>query len=561
MRDIIDIFLRQDAAQTILLLTLISVVGLALGRIKIGSVRLGGGFVFFTAILAGHLAGKAGIAVNAPMMDIAKNFGLVIFVYTLGLQCGPGFFSSMRKGGGKLLFSVSMVILLGTLMTVGLILWSPMGAPESVGLLSGAATNTASMIAAQQTVLDIDPSAVQTSHDVASAYAVAYPFSILAGILCMMLLKAVFKRSAARSAGRGSDEFTEVQTVLVTNPAVFGRQVQEVVSSSQFNFVISRIWHEGIVHIPLSDTVIADGDRLMIICNKDDRASLARFFGCAEDKDWNLPDIDWDIIDKNLVSHHVSVTKADVVGKELGTLHLRNRFGVNITRINRAGFTLVPSAATTLQFGDRLTVVGDEEKIKAMGKFVGNEEKRLNSPRLIPILAGIFLGVLLGSVPIALPGLSSPMKFGIAGGPIIIGILLGAFGPRLHIQTFTTRAALLMLREMGITFFFAALGFGVGGTFVETVFCAQGLRWIGLSVALAAIPVLIMGFVNEKILHLDFAKSAGALCCSVSNSNAMNFISGELESDVPAEVYATVYPVVIFLRVFIAQILLIIFGI
>ncbi|MDO5442697.1 MAG: putative transporter [Bacteroidia bacterium] len=556
----VEIFSQGSVAQTVLLLTAISIVGLALGRIKIGSFSLGSSFVFFAALAAGHFAHRLGIATNESMMDFAKNFGLIIFVYTLGLQMGPGFFSSLRKGGVKLNLSAMGVTLIGSLMAVIIALSTGIGIPEMMGLFSGTTTNTPAMIAAQQTVLDLDPDAVAKSHDVASAYAVGYPFSVLTVILCVSLMRKMFPESAAKASGKSTDKYTAATEVRVLNPGFYGKTVQEIVHESGFHFVISRLWRNGSVQIPVSDTRLQKNDHLMVICSKDDIHKFGDLFGREENTDWNRPDIDWNIIDKNLVSKHLRVTKEAVVGISLEKLKLRNKFGVNITRINRAGITLIPGADTALQFGDRLTVVGDEEKIKALGKAVGNEEVRLNEPRLIPILTGIFLGVLLGSIPIAIPGMSSPLKLGIAGGPIIMGILMGALGPKIHITTYTTRAANFMLRQMGITFFFASLGFSVGGSFVETVFCAEGLKWAGLAVVMAAVPFLLMAFVNDRILHLDFCQNAGLLCGSYTNPNALAYVNGLLDNDNSAEAYATVYPLTTFIRVFVAQFVIILLG-
>lgn len=561
MHWLIDIFTQTSSAQTVLLLTAISIVGLLLGRIRIGKFSLGGSFVFFAAIAMGHFAHRAGLQTNDSMMDIAKNFGLVIFVYALGLQMGPGFFSSLRKGGLKLNLSAMMVTVLGSLLAVAAAFILGLGIPDTMGILSGATTNTPAMIASQQTVLDLDPSAVQASFDVASAYAVGYPFSVLTVILCVSLLRRMFPASAERSSGRGGDKYTAVTEVCVNNPAFYGMAVRDVVNRSGFHFVISRLWRNGQVQIPVSDTVLHRNDHLMIICSKDDLHRFGSLFGHEEDTDWNRPDIDWNIIDKTLVSKHLRVTQENVVGIPLSKLKLRNKFGVNITRINRAGMTLVPDANTTLQFGDRLTVVGDESKIDTLGKAVGNEEARLNEPRLVPLLVGIFLGVLLGSIPVAIPGMSSPVKLGIAGGPIVMGILMGAFGPKLHITTYTTRAANLMLRQLGITFFFASLGFSVGGTFVENVFCARGLEMAALSVILAAVPILLVAIFNEKVLHLDFGQNIGLLCGSYTNPNALAYANTLMGNDNAAEAYASVYPLTTFMRVFLAQFMIILFGV
>lgn len=554
----IELFSQGSVPQTILLLTLISIIGLALGRIKVGGVQLGSSFVFFAAIAAGHFVQKFGIQTNAAMMDLAKNFGLVLFVYTLGLQCGPGFFSSLRKGGLKLVLCATATIVLGTACTILIPLFTSVKPYEAVGLLSGAVTSTPALISAQQTVLDIDPSASDAANAVGAAYAVGYPFSVLTVILCIMLLKALFPKSARSSTGKATDRYTAITEVHVCNSELFGKTVMDVVRASGFHFVISRLWRDGKVHIPVSDSVLREDDHLLIICDKEDIHKFGKIFGHEENRDWNRPNVDWNILDGKLVSVHLRVTRNHIVGMSLNELKLRNKYGVNITRINRAGITLVPSGDTTLQFGDRLTVVGDEAKIKALAKVLGNEEQKLNEPRLIPILTGIFLGVLLGSIPVVIPGISTPLKLGIAGGPIIMGILMGALGPKLHITTYTTRAANLMVRQLGITFFFASLGLGVGGGFVDTVFTAQGLKWAGLAVLLAALPLLVMGIFNEKVLKMDFAKNVGMLCGTATNPNALAYCNSILENDNPAEAYATVYPLTVFLRIFLAQILILI---
>lgn len=552
--------MQGSVAQTILLLAFISIVGLALGRIKVGGVSLGGGFVFFAAIATGHFASRLGIQTCAPMMELAKNFGLVVFVYTLGLQCGPGFFSSLRKGGGTPILSCIAVIVIGTALTLAITLPAGLSVPQAIGLLSGSVTNTPALISAQQTVLDLNPAAVEDANDVGAAYAVAYPFSILGAMLCIMIMNRMFPSSLKRGSGEDADKYTGVTEVRALNEQVCGKTVAEIVRQSRFHFVISRLWRDGKVQIPLSDTLVHKGDHLLIICNKDDLHRFGEVFGYEEDTDWNRPDIDWNIIDGKLVSQHIRVTRDDVIGISMSQLKIRNKFGVNITRINRAGITIIPSASTTLQFGDRLTVVGDENKIKALGKAMGNEEQKLNDPKLIPILTGIFLGVLLGSIPISLPGISTPLKLGIAGGPIIVGILMGAFGYKLHLTTYTTRSANLMLRQMGITFFFASLGFSVGGGFVETVLCLQGLKWAALSLVIAMVPMLLVGIFNEKVLRMDYTRNVGLVCGSMCNPNALNYACSTMGNDSPAEAYATVYPLTIFIRVFISQILVIILS-
>lgn len=546
-------------AQTILLLCLISIIGLMVGDVKFGKMQLGGSMVFFIAIIFGHFAHKEGIEVNQAMMDLAKNFGLIIFVYTLGLQVGPGFFSSLRRGGLNMMASSLATIVLASLIAVLIASFTDTGVAESIGLLSGAVTNTPGLIAAQQTVLDMNPEATLDALHVGSAYAVAYPMSVMGVIFTVMLLTMMFPSSARKSQGSANDKYTAVTEVSVSNPAIIGKTVREAVKMSDKKFVISRIWHNGRVEIPVSGSVICEGDHLLIICSKDDMHSFESVFGHEEaDTDWNRPDIDWDSIDKSLISSYLHVTHKDAVGKTVEQLRLRNRYGVNITRIRRAGISLIPGPGTILQFGDRLTVVGEKERIKEMSKVIGNEEVKLSEPHLIPLLLGIFLGVFLGSIPIIIPGISVPIKLGIAGGPIIMGILMGIWGPKLHLITYTSPAANQLIRKFGITFFYASLGFGVGENFVETVFCIQGLIWAGLALIIAVVPILVMGIFNEKVLKMDFAQNMGVLTGVMTNPNALAYANEQLGNENAAEAYATVYPLTNIVRIFVAQMLIII---
>lgn len=553
-----ELFMQGSVAQTILLLCLISIIGLMVGDIKFGKMQLGGSMVFFIAILFGHFAHKEGIEVNQAMMDLAKNFGLIIFVYTLGLQVGPGFFSSLRRGGLNMMASSLATIALASVIAVLIALFTNTGVPESIGLLSGAVTNTPGLIAAQQTVLDMNPEATLDALHVGSAYAVAYPMSVMGVIFTVMLLTMMFPASAKKSQGSANDKYTAVTEVSVSNPAIIGKTVREAVKMSDRKFVISRIWHNGRVEIPVSSSVICEGDHLLIICSKDDMHSFESVFGHEEaDTDWNRPDIDWDSIDKSLISSYLHVTHKDAVGKTVEQLRLRNRYGVNITRIRRAGISLIPGPGTILQFGDRLTVVGEKERIKKMSKVIGNEEVKLSEPHLIPLLLGIFLGVFLGSIPIIIPGISIPIKLGIAGGPIIMGIIMGIWGPKLHLITYTSPAANQLIRKFGITFFYASLGFGVGRNFVETVFCIQGLIWAGLALIIAVVPILIMGIFNEKVLKMDFAQNMGVLTGVMTNPNALAYANEQLGNENAAEAYATVYPLTNIVRIFVAQMLII----
>lgn len=552
-----ELFTTGSAVQTILILTIVSATGLAMGHVKIKKFSFGNSFVFFAAIAAGHLLKELGVQTDTHMMDLAKNFGLIIFVYILGLQVGPGFFSSIRKGGFHLILSALIMIALGSAIALAAALLGIVDAPEALGLLSGSVTNTPSLIAAQQTVTDISNGVEDMALKVGSAYAVAYPFSVLGVVSSVIILTTIFKNSASKASGDGGNQYTAATEVCVTKEDMAGKTVRETVKSTNKNFVISRIWHDGMVQIPTSDTVIRLGDHLLIICNTEDMHSFETIFGHEESTDWNRPDIDWDSIDKNLVSNYLYVTQDAIVGKTVAELKLRNRYGVNITRISRAGIVLVPTASTVLQFGDRLTVVGEKARIKDMSAIIGNKEEKLREPHLISLLLGVFIGVLFGSLPIFIPGMSTPFKLGIAGGPIIIGILMGMFGHKLGLITYSNPAANQTVRQLGITFFYASLGLGVGSNFFETAFCLQGLKWAAMALAISVLPMFIMCIVNEKLFKMNFAHNIGTLTGVMTNPNGLAYINDVLGNENAAEAYATIYPLTNIVRIFIAQFMVI----
>jgi AspT/YidE/YbjL antiporter-like protein len=325
--------------------------------------------------------------------------------------------------------------------------------------------------------------------------------------------------------------------------------------------VITRVWRDGKVNIPTSDTVLQEGDHLLVISSKNDVDILSTLFGEMEKKDWNKEGIDWNSIDNSkLVSRHVLVTKSNLNGVKLGTLKLRNNYGINITKINRAGISLLASPNIRLQLGDRLTVVGHEKAINNVSEILGNEEKVLQNPNLVAMFIGLAVGVLLGAIPLAIPGMSTPIKLGVAGGPIVVGILMGAFGPRFHLSTYTTRSANLMLRQFGIVVYLACLGFAAGGDFVQTVFRPEGLLWIGLSLVLSFVPVVAMGYVSAKFFKMSYAHVVGMLSGSMANPIALNYANSTVDDEEPSEAYATVYPLSMFVRVISAQMIMIILS-
>ena len=553
---LVQLFTEQTYTQAIIVLCLICVVGLMCNKLNFKGISLGVTFVFFAGILAGHF----GLSVNPQMLALAQNFGLVLFVYTLGLQVGPSFFPSLRKGGIKLNLLAFAVLLIGTAMTVGISSLLGIPLPVSAGLLTGAATNTPMLGAAQQTLLQINPDATGMSNTMATACAVGYPFGVVGVILCVVVLKVLFRKG--EDGKKEHDKPAFVTEFCVSNPAIFGKSLKDIMKNTHVRLVVSRVWKStegsvrGQVILPDGDTVLENGEHVLVLTRENEVSAAQQLFGTRVDGDWNRKDIDWNHLDGMLVSRHVFVTKSEINGAKLGDLHLRNTFRINITRVNRAGIDILPSRDLRLQIGDKLTIVGEERAINKVAEVLGNQEKELRNPNLLFIFVGIMLGLVVGSLPISIPGISIPIRLGIAGGPIVIGILMGAFGPSLHITTYTTHSANLMLRQLGLTVYLAALGLGAGPGFFATVLRPEGLLWIGISMALAIIPVLLVGFVASRFFHTSYAANVGMLCGAMANPIALNYALSTVDDDEPSVAYATVYPVEMFLRVISAQLLM-----
>ena len=550
-----EIFIEQSHIQAILILSIICAAGLALGKLKIGGVSLGISFVFFAGILAGHF----GLKINSDMLLLAQNFGLIIFIYSLGIQVGPGFFSSFKKGGIKLNALSLALAVAGTTLTVGLHWISGIPMPEMMGLLSGAATNTPMLGAAQQAFLQMYPDNLESANNMAIACAVGYPFGLVGVIICVIILKKTTWTPGKGKAYDPAGDNTFVTEYLISNPEIIGRTIQEIRQSADAQFVISRIWKGNKVIIPTSQTVIEQNEHVLVISGKKDVEKLKGLFGPQENIDWNKKDIDWNAIDSQLVSSKVLVTKPEHNGVTLGDMRLRNSYGINITRVNRAGIDLLPSRSLRLQLGDRITVVGEARAIENVSIRLGNQAKDLGNPNLFAIFVGIVLGLVLGSIPFAFPGMSMPVKLGIAGGPIIVGLIMGAFGPRMHLSIYMSRSANLMLRQLGLTLYLAGLGLSAGAGFFDTVFTTEGLKWVIISLALAIIPVLITAFVAGKIFKTEYADNVGMLCGAMANPFALDYADPNGDGEDPAVAYATVYPASIFLRVISAQIIMLIF--
>lgn len=549
MEWIYSLFVEHSAMQAVVVLSLISAIGLGLGKVHVGGVYLGVAFVFFVGILAGHL----GLSVDQQMLNYAESFGLVIFVYALGLQVGPGFFSSFREGGVTLNMLALGVVFIGTLLTVVCSFVTDVSLPDMVGILCGATTNTPALGAAQQTLKQMG----LESSTPALGCAVTYPLGVVGVIFAVMLLRKVLVRKGDLEPQDKEDaNKTYIAAFQVHNPAIFNRSIKDIAHMSYPKFVISRLWRDGHVSIPTSDKVLKEGDRLLVVTAEKDAVALTVLFGEQENTDWNKEDIDWNAIDSELVSQRIVVTRPELNGKKLGSLRLRNHYGINISRVYRSGVQLLATSELVLQLGDRLTVVGEKAAIQNVEKVLGNAIRSLKEPNLVVIFIGMVFGLALGAIPLTIPGISTPVKLGLAGGPIIVGILLGTFGPRIHMITYITRSANLMLRALGLSMYLACLGLDAGARFFETVVRPEGLLWIGLGFALTVIPTVIIGFIAFKIMKIDFGSVAGMLCGSMANPMALNYASDTIPGDNHSVAYATVYPLCMFVRVIIAQVLL-----
>ncbi len=545
-------FVEHSAVQAVTILMAIIALGLSLGRIKVGGVSLGVTFVFFVGIIAGHFS----LRIDPQMLRFAEDFGLIIFVYALGLQVGPGFFNSFRSGGLRLNMLSVAVILLGTVMAVAMSLIPGVSLPEMVGILCGATTNTPALGAAQQTLsqMGLDASVP------ALGCAVTYPLGVVGVILAMIFLRKVIVRpSDIEKADREGGDSTFIATYVLVNPATVGKTVSQVASMTKDHFVISRIWRDGELLMPGAYTILCEGDRLLVTCSHSDADDMVLIFGKREDMDWNRSSIDWNALDKDIVSQRILVTRPSVNGHTIASMNFRSRFGVNVTRILRSGIMILAMPETIIRTGDKLVVVGPSEGIEKVSRVLGNAVKELREPNLVSISIGIIIGLVIGAIPFFIPGMSAPLKVGLAGGQIIAGILVGAFGPRIHMVAYTTESANLMLRRLGLSLYLACLGLESGARFFETVFRPEGALWIGLGFLITVIPVLIVGAFSVKAMKVGFGTVCGMLCGSMANPMALTYATDNIPGNSSALSYTQVYPLGMFLRVIIAQTVLALF--
>ena len=545
-----SLLFEQSPMQTVIILSVICAVGLAFGKLRVMGVSLGIAFVFFIGILAGHL----GLTVNPAMLDYAQSFGLILFVYVLGLSVGPGFFGSLAHEGGAMNLWCLAVILLGTGMALALCPVTGISLPDMAGILCGATTNTPALGAAQQTL-----SQMNLSHEGAAlGCAVTYPLGAVGVILAIALMRKLFVKDSDLAVRRQHPEKeTYIARFNAVNPAINGKTIAEIVQMTHFKYIVSRMWRKGEVIVPKSSSVIMLGDRLMVVTTRDEADSLELLFGeRIKDENWNREEVDWNAIDSKVESRVIVLTRPLLNGKLLGDLQLRKLYKVNVSRITRGDVKLLATPDLRLQYGDRLHVVGDHEAVNHVEAFLGNAVQSLNEPNLAAIFIGIILGLALGAIPLRFPGMSIPVKLGIAGGPIIVGILVGAFGPRFHLITYTTRSASLMLRKLGLSLYLACLGLESGAHFFETVVRPEGLMWVGVGFLLTIVPVLIVGLTALKMKNYDYGTICGILCGSMANPMALAYANDTIKGDTSSVSYATVYPLGMFLRVIIVQMML-----
>lgn len=549
-----EMFLIPSGTQTIIILSIVSGIGLLLGRMRIASISLGVTFVFFVGILFAHF----GVQTVESMTSFIQSFGLALFVYALGVEVGPSFFPSLKSKGigynlqGIFLLVITYIIVIAIHYSLGV----SMG--NILGVMSGAATNTPVLAAVQSTLQSLHPTEPKLSADAAMATAVTYPFGVVGVILSLALLF----RIAPTTSKTEKSEFRAayIAEFEILTEGLCGHTVKDIVQKTKKHFIISRIWRKNELLLPSSTTQLYKHDHILVLCHQEDAEELEAFFGKRDDQqDWNRPDINWDAIDARLNSKRIIITNPKLNGVKLGTLKLRNKYSLNITRIDRAGVELLASPDLYLQTGDRLVVVGEAGAVSQVEKLMGNSIQTLDKPRLVSFFLGLALGCLLGSIPLFIPGMSIPLKLGLAGGPIVMGILMGAFGARLKVSTFMTNSATQLIKQIGLVLYLSGLGLSTGGHFADTLLNGDGLLWLGLGALITVGPILISGGINIFILKKGYAETAGMLCGSVANPFALDYAVDITESRNCSVAYATVYPVIMFLRIISAQILLILF--
>ncbi|WP_288954278.1 putative transporter [uncultured Prevotella sp.] len=546
------LFSIPSALQGVVVISLICAVGLGLGKIKFAGISLGVAFVFFFGIAVGSL----GLKVDDQMLNYCETFGLVIFVYTLGLHVGPNFFGSFRHEGTSFNIWSLAVIILGTAMAIALTYIMKVPMSDMIGILCGATTNTPALGAGQQALQHVGVSGARA----ALATAVTYPLGVVGVIFAMIFIRKFFVKPSDLEVKSGSsDDHTFIGQFVVVNPAINGKYIADIAQGTHRKFIISRIWRGDEVIVPKGTTELKTNDNLLVATKKEEVPAMELLFGKRVERDLNKEQVDWNHLDSKVESRVIVLSKSVLNGKRLGQLHLRDAYNVNVSRVLRSDIKLLATEDLVLRYGDRLTLVGQPEAIDHAEKFLGNSVKTLNEPNLAIIFLGMLLGLALGTIPFTLPGMDSPIHLGIAGGPIIMGILIGAFGPRFHFIAYATRSASLMLRKLGLALYLACLGLDAGKDFLATVVRPEGLLWIGLGFVLTVLPVIIVGVVALRMKKFDFGTICGILCGSMANPMALGYANDTVNGETSNISYATVYPLGMFIRVIIAQVLVMFF--
>lgn len=543
-------------ASSILLYSFVIFAGIFLGKVKIFGVSLGVTFVLFTGILMGHF----GYIVEDDTLHFLREFGLILFIFSIGMQVGPGFFSSFKEGGINLnlLAMLGIAINVGVTVAIYFIQGGSEGATnfmQMVGIMSGAVTNTPGLGAAQQTALQVNSNAYDISQEMSMGYAAAYPLGVIGIIVSMLIIKKIFRVNIDKEIKQVEEDQHKSQlqphmlTVRVTNDLISGLTLKKLHTVISANFVVSRIEKpDGEVIIPTADQTLEKDDLALIVCSLQDEEVFLRFIGPKVEKKWERSN-------SPVVSRRIVITKPEYNGTRLGSLHLRKGYALNATRVNRAGVDLLASPNLPLQLGDRLTVVGQLPDIERLADKLGNSMKRLNEPNLITMFIGIFLGILVGSIPLQFPGMSVPMKLGLAGGPLVVAILISAYGYKIHLVTYTSTSANLLLREIGICLFLSSVGIAAGKDFAKTVFSEMGAWWLLYGVLITMIPLLIIGVIARKRYHTNFLSIMGLMAGGYTDPPALAYGNKVANNDAPSVAYSTVYPLTMFMRVIVAQIM------
>lgn len=556
---LINLFTTTDSvAHIVLLYAIVIAVGVYLGKIKIGGISIGVTFVLFAGIAAGHI----GFTAPTNILSFLQEFGLILFVFMIGLQVGPGFLESFRKGGITLnLLSTVMVVLNVIVMFACYYIFfdtsDPKNLPMMVGTLYGAVTNTPGLGAANETLYSIfDKGEVP---QIASGYACAYPLGVLGIIGATIAIKYIFgiklekeEEELAKEEEDNDDVKPHFMDLEVTNLYLEGKTLAQVHNFLNRDFVCSRILHDGHVSIPNGSTIFHIGDKLFVVCAENDAEAIIAFIGPTINVDWKKQD-------EPMVSKRILVTRSSINGKTLGQMHFSSAYGVNVTRVTRQGMDLFAIPSLSLQVGDRIMVVGPEDAVNRVAAVMGNSIKRLDAPNIATIFVGVFIGILFGSIPVAIPGIPVPIKLGIAGGPLIIAILIGRYGYKVHLVTYTTTSANMMLREIGLMLFLASVGIKAGDGFLETVIQGDGVKYVYTGFLITIIPILIIGIIARKKYKFNYFTIMGMIAGTYTDPPALAYANSICSKEAPSIGYSTVYPLSMFLRIFTAQTIVLFF--